>query len=276
MKNAAQKLPAHTSHAVITTALCCRISAENADIRLTEHDENLEIDNAVYSSGYGINFGPIYRGKDRSIASIEITKYGSIMREQALASGQRSRIEVEIFSIDYDDVSREKITLFVGMVSTITVENHRLKISLEGIQSALSDKIGILFSPHCRAQFCDSKCKLDRKKFTFQSTVDKVVDHLTLEDTKLPYADCYYKHGVVTFLDGENRGISVEVRGHRHYMVHLARSAPYPILPGDAYSIIAGCDKNFLTCSRKFDNTSNFRGEPHVPDLNSVYQPLEE
>ncbi|ASI47553.1 hypothetical protein AOV_01325 [Anaplasma ovis str. Haibei] len=275
MKNTTKKPPYHASHAVITTVLCCKISTNNTDIRLTEHDENLEIDNTTYSAGHGISFGPIYRSSGRSTASIEIVD-SSIIREQVLVSAQCGGIAVEIFLTNYEDVSQKKIMLFVGMVSDIATENNKLKISIEGVQNTLYGRIGTLFSPHCRAQFCDGNCKLDRKEFTFQSSVGKVVDHLTLEDAKLPHAECYYKHGVVTFLNGNNRGVSVEVRNHKCYMIRLARSTPYPILPGDEYSIIAGCDKNFLTCSRKFNNTSNFRGEPHVPDLDSIYKPLEE
>ena len=275
MDNTTQRPPYHASHAVMTIALCCRISTNNTDIRLTEHDENLEIDNATYNAGHGVNFGPIYRSSNRSTASIEIAD-NSVIREQALVNAQYDGTEVEIFLTNYEDASQKKITLFVGMVSDIAIENNKLKISIEGAQNILYGRVGTLFSPHCRAQFCDSNCKLDSKKFTFQSSVGKVLDHLTLEDVKLPHAECYYKHGVVTFLNGNNRGVSVKVRSHRCYMIRLARSTPYPILPGDEYSIIAGCDKNFLTCNRKFNNTSNFRGEPHVPDLTSIYQPLEE
>jgi uncharacterized phage protein (TIGR02218 family) len=36
---------------------------------------------------------------------------------------------------------------------------------------------------------------------------------------------------------------------------------------GDAFTIKAGCDKHFKTCSAKFDNSANFRGLPHVPGI---------
>jgi len=39
---------------------------------------------------------------------------------------------------------------------------------------------------------------------------------------------------------------------------------------GDAYTIHAGCTKDFATaCKTKFDNTVNFRGEPYVPQTGS-------
>ena len=37
------------------------------------------------------------------------------------------------------------------------------------------------------------------------------------------------------------------------------------ILPGDTFTVTAGCDKQFATCQAKFDNAVNFRGFPHIP-----------
>jgi uncharacterized phage protein (TIGR02218 family) len=48
-------------------------------------------------------------------------------------------------------------------------------------------------------------------------------------------------------------------------------SAPAnPIAAGDAFSIIAGCDKSPSTCQTKFANILNFRGFPHMPGNDRV------
>ena len=38
----------------------------------------------------------------------------------------------------------------------------------------------------------------------------------------------------------------------------------------DAFSITAGCDKQFPTCKAKFANTANFRGFPYMPGNDAV------
>ncbi|MDD9331183.1 MAG: phage BR0599 family protein [Wolbachia sp.] len=49
-------------------------------------------------------------------------------------------------------------------------------------------------------------------------------------------------------------------------VVTLFTPPPYKISAGDQYSILACCDKTFLTCKNKIiNNTVNFRGEPHIP-----------
>jgi uncharacterized phage protein (TIGR02218 family) len=40
---------------------------------------------------------------------------------------------------------------------------------------------------------------------------------------------------------------------------------------GDAFTITAGCDKHFKTCKAKFDNSVNFRGFPHVPEIDFAF-----
>ena len=37
------------------------------------------------------------------------------------------------------------------------------------------------------------------------------------------------------------------------------------VAPGDAVTLVAGCDKQFATCKSKFDNVVNFRGFPYMP-----------
>jgi uncharacterized phage protein (TIGR02218 family) len=35
--------------------------------------------------------------------------------------------------------------------------------------------------------------------------------------------------------------------------------------PGDRIELRHGCDKSFATCTGRFRNAENFRGEPHLP-----------
>jgi uncharacterized phage protein (TIGR02218 family) len=39
---------------------------------------------------------------------------------------------------------------------------------------------------------------------------------------------------------------------------------------GDAFTVSAGCDKQFSTCRTKFDNALNFRGFPYMPGNDAV------
>ena len=49
----------------------------------------------------------------------------------------------------------------------------------------------------------------------------------------------------------------------------LMRSV-FDIQVGDKARVYLGCDKTFATCIARFDNALNFRGEPHIPGIDSL------
>ncbi|WP_454737588.1 DUF2163 domain-containing protein [Cupriavidus necator] len=87
------------------------------------------------------------------------------------------------------------------------------------------------------------------------------------------YSIGYFAYGKVTFTSGENAGYSAEVKAFAPGFVTVAMPLPFPVAPGDTYTIVAGCDRTFGTCKNRFDNVVNFRGEPYVPGLDTILRP---
>jgi uncharacterized phage protein (TIGR02218 family) len=87
-----------------------------------------------------------------------------------------------------------------------------------------------------------------------------------------------FQYGLLTWTSGQNAGLSA---GIKRYMasglVQLAIPMPFPIMDGDGFVIVAGCDKTWQTCSGVYDNLDNFRGEPYVPGVDELvrYAPLD-
>jgi uncharacterized phage protein (TIGR02218 family) len=48
-------------------------------------------------------------------------------------------------------------------------------------------------------------------------------------------------------------------------MVRVRDVPSLPIEAGCSIELREGCDKRFATCSGRFANAANFRGEPHLP-----------
>jgi len=44
-----------------------------------------------------------------------------------------------------------------------------------------------------------------------------------------------------------------------------------PVVAGDSFSMVAGCDKSFSACKAKFANPLNFQGFPHMPGSDFAY-----
>ena len=52
--------------------------------------------------------------------------------------------------------------------------------------------------------------------------------------------------------------------------VELWQAMSEPVAAGDAFTISAGCDKQFATCKSRFANQANFRGFPYMPGNDTV------
>jgi uncharacterized phage protein (TIGR02218 family) len=73
--------------------------------------------------------------------------------------------------------------------------------------------------------------------------------------------------GEVKFLSGENKGAIFEARDFRDKIITVKLPPMIKLSLGDQYEITAGCDKNFSTCTKKFNNAINFRGEPSISSV---------
>ena len=80
----------------------------------------------------------------------------------------------------------------------------------------------------------------------------------------------WFAFGLVTWLTGQNAGLTMEVRSWDGTNVNLFLPMPYTIQVGDTFSIVPGCDKRAPTCVSKFNNVFNFRGERDVPGQDAV------
>ncbi|WP_255585960.1 DUF2163 domain-containing protein [Wolbachia endosymbiont of Mansonella ozzardi] len=168
--------------------------------------------------------------------------------------------------MNYKGFSQGKVNLYSGTFDKITLNSGRSIIEIRGLATKLERSIAKLYSPVCKAQFCDGRCKADAKKLSRISTITKVIDARRFEDTNFVENDGYYKHGLVKFFDSATHAAFEAIaKEHRNKVVTLFTSLPYQISSGNKYSIFSGCDKTFSTCKNKFHNIVNFRGEPYVP-----------
>jgi uncharacterized phage protein (TIGR02218 family) len=82
------------------------------------------------------------------------------------------------------------------------------------------------------------------------------------------FDDGWFTAGKLSFTSGSNAGLAVEVKSHNKgsaMVIELWQAMAQPIQMGDAFVVIAGCDKRFATCHDRFNNVVNFRGFPHIP-----------
>ncbi len=66
----------------------------------------------------------------------------------------------------------------------------------------------------------------------------------------------------------------MEVKSHvvAGNSIELYLPMPHPVHTGDAFSIVAGCDKLHDTCKNKFNNIVNRQAEDFIPGMDAVIE----
>jgi uncharacterized phage protein (TIGR02218 family) len=162
-----------------------------------------------------------------------------------------------------------------GEVGRITIKDNDYSIELRSLSQRLQQDEGDLYSPTCRVRkFGYGQCGHDLvvADYTESGTVATVTSNkvFTITDITAParvLVNDWYSYGAVVWLTGENAGLEHKIRDHGYsggiHTIELDYPTPYDIVVGDAFNIIAGCDRSTTAC-KKFGNIVNFQGEPYV------------
>ncbi|HAX90657.1 MAG TPA: hypothetical protein DCY07_00410 [Rhodospirillaceae bacterium] len=273
MKSTTSQLAAHIAGETTTLATCWKVTRKDGEVfGFTDFDRDLTIDGIVYEARTGYTRSAIHTISDLSVDNLDIE---SALDSEALAApdlraGIWDNAEVLIFLVNWAALSQGKIILKRGTIGQIELKDTIFKAELRGLTQALSQQIGELYTPSCRADLGDTRCQIDLAALTVASTVTAAEDRYGFTDTARAEADDYWSGGLITWTSGENVGRKMEIRSFVASVFELFLPMPSDIAVGDGYAVQPGCDKSFSMCCSRFDNAVNFRGEPHVPGTDAV------
>jgi uncharacterized phage protein (TIGR02218 family) len=181
--------------------------------------------------------------------------------------------EIEIFQVNYKDTTQGKLKLRRGWLGEVSLVKQQFVAEVRGLTQRLSQTIGELYSASCRAAFADSRCKINPTTYTVVGTITNIISNQEFKDSSRTEVSGLYNFGKITFTSGANIGLSMEVKEFINGgKIILALPMSYNIIVGDNYSMVQGCDKTLATCANQYNNVVNFRGEPHVPGLDTMLE----
>lgn len=128
-----------------------------------------------------------------------------------------------------------------------------------------------VYQAQCARTVYDSECGLSRAAFqasgaaTGASTLGR-----TQFASNLAQAAGYFDLGTLTFTSGANTGAQRTVKSHPGGVVTLLSPLPAAVAPGDTFTVVPGCDGLQSTCSTKFNNLIRFKGQPYIPQPETV------
>lgn len=276
MKQISAELATHIASEVTTLATCWKLTRRDSVIfGFTDHDMDINIDSLVYKAASGFTPSAIQNTSTLSVDNLDVEGMlsASDITEADIMAGLYDFAEIEIFQVNYNDLTQGKLKLRRGWIGEVSLLKQQFVAEVRGLTQRLSQTIGELYSVSCRATFADSRCKINPATYTVTGTITSIVSNQEFKDSARTETSGLYNFGKITFTNGNNNGLSMEVKEFSSGgKIVLVLPISYGIAIGDGYSMTQGCDKTLTTCANQYNNVTNFRGEPHVPGLDKMLE----
>lgn len=175
------------------------------------------------------------------------------------------------------DTSAGAILMFGGLVGQINYSGSAAQFTINSYLHLLDIQIPRnVWQPGCLNTLFDAGCTLSKAAFTNAGTVTNGItptaQAFSLTGAAAAQPTAYFNLGTVTFTSGANAGVSRNIQSHvGGGNPIITVYPPFGFVPavGDAFNAFPGCDKSQSTCTVKFTNLPNFRGQPYVPQVST-------
>lgn len=280
MKTISTELQAHLAGECTTLATCWKLTRKDGTVMgFTDHDQDFTYSDVLYIATSGFTPSSISTNANMAVDTqdIEGMLSSDSINEADILAGLYDSAEIEIFMVNYTDLTQGDIKLKKGWLGEVSLKNNQFIAEVRGLTQKLTQTIGELYSPSCRATLGDSRCKVDLSSHQFTTTITTSPNKQRLICSSLTQESGDFTGGTILFTSGANSGLGMEIKEHAYIIgtgadINLVLPLPYDIQPSDSVTVTRGCDKTLGTCKGKFDNIVNFRGEPHVPGLDKMFE----
>jgi uncharacterized phage protein (TIGR02218 family) len=275
MKTIASPLQEHLLSDVTTLCTCWKLTRRDGVVLgFTDHDLPLTIGSVIYHASTGFNATAVASSDALNVDNLDVEGIlaSEAISEEDILRGAYDFAEVQVFMVNHQDITQGTLPLRTGWMGEIAWNGERFIAEIRGLTQKLSQTMGEVYSPTCRASLGDGRCRVDMTTRTVTGTLTSVISATVVRDNARTEASGTFTGGILTLTTGENSGLFMEITRFHHGQFTFALPLPYLPENEDGYIATYGCDKRATTCKDGFSNLLNFRGEPHVSGLDAMLE----
>lgn len=256
-----------------TITTCWRITLSNGElISFTEHDKDITINGIEYKSDMLISSTAMESRSGLIPNNLDIELSLPLIDPCKTDGSDYEEASVEVELIDFANTSNIPIQIFCGYITSTTITTSSLKATIQSYSDKLNNTIGEVYSPLCRADFCDFKCKLSEDSFSFIYSITKIIDKITFfSEEAIAIENGLLNYGKIKIIEGVNLGMTFDIKENINGIIIITTPPIQDFSVGSRYKVTMGCDKKFETCINRFNNAINFRGEPNIPGYDELF-----
>lgn len=251
-----------------TLAICWRIvRRDGVALGFTTHDRPLTIAGLMHDSAPGMAPSAVVRSDGAEVDTMDVAGAltASAITATDLSAGCYDGAAVRLFMVDWQAPDAGALTLAEGVIGAVAIGSGAdagFSATLRGATAALAATVVESYSPECRADLGDRRCRIALRGRQRRGRVLTAAGE-RLRIAGLAAAAGDYADGLVRVLTGPLAGSDRRILAADGDTLILDEALA--VVEGSLVELTEGCDKRFATCAGRFANALNFRGEPHVP-----------
>jgi uncharacterized phage protein (TIGR02218 family) len=240
---------------------------DGVTLGFTSHDRDVEVDGLLHRASPGMMPSSITESMGLDVDGLDVrgALTADAIRADELQAGRWDGARLSIFLFDWTEPAAGKRILAVGELGAISHSGNSFEAEFKGPAAKLDRPIAPFTAPSCRAEFCGPDCGLSAARFTHDARVASVVGSIITLSSPVPGGVDVFAFGQLRWLTGPNCGLRSEILANSTTTLHLVSAPPFAVSANSRIALIEGCNKTMATCSARFGNAINFRGEPYLP-----------
>ena len=246
-------------------AFCWRLERrDGVMIGLTSHDRMLHVGGVDYLASPGMMPSAIRQTGtlDPAVMDVEGALSADSLSPVDLAQGRWDGAAVALYLTEWTEPGVLWLEMASGTLGPVRQAKGGFSAALNGRKAALGRAIVPATSPTCRAVLGDADCRVDMAPRRLVARVAAMDG----EQVLIAGIDgALFAGGRLRWLGGPRCGLWEGIAEGEAGAVGLDEAPGESIAAGTLLLLEQGCDKRMATCSARFANAENFRGEPYLP-----------
>ncbi|MDQ1326709.1 MAG: hypothetical protein QG564_1845 [Campylobacterota bacterium] len=209
MRNMSAALKAHYAQETTTICTLWKITRKDGNIYgFTDLNKDLEYQSVFYEATTGYTISAIKNTAGLSVDNLELTSAlnnvptaikdvtfinNDQMTDADIQAGLWDYAFVQIMEVNYEDLSMGHLFLKSGRLGQIKTARNTYNAEMRGITQALQQSTGRIYTPNCVANLGDSNCRIDLATYTFNGSVEELIDQHSWIDTSLNQTNSTYQ-----------------------------------------------------------------------------------
>lgn len=247
---------------------CVLQRTDGVGLGATSHDRAVTLGDITYDPAPGLAPSELTLSDDLFSSSLRFAGALSSegLRTTDLMAGRWASASLLLSGGDWASDADPEL-LCRGRISSVRLRDGAIDGELDLLPQRSQEQPCPQTSPECRAQLGDRQCRVAMRGRTRRARVS-AVDGLRVS-FGLPDME-RFGAGRLRWLSGENCGFDQAVMSTFEGGIILRERPPFAAAAGDRVLLVEGCDGRLQTCSERFGNVANFRGEPFLPGTDFV------